>query len=148
MNFFTAWFCPYAQRAWIALEHCGIKYKSIEALVLVGNAYKKDARLLAANPAGLVPTLTSSASSSTGKASKAVCESLVCVQFIHDMVIANNPDAPLERRLLSRDPFFRAHERRFAVRFCETSIIEALIKISGLKLISTLKLLFAGNHQP
>ena len=118
-TFFNAWFCPFAQRAWIALEHCGIAYKSIEALKLVGNAYQKDPRLLAANPAGLVPTLVAPRSDSTltDEKPKTVCESLVCVQFIHDLVIAGDPEAPSKCRLLSPDPFFRAHERRIAVGF-------------------------------
>lgn len=60
LRFFSAWFCPYAQRAWIALEHTGVPFERIEALKLNEdrNSYWKDDRLLAVNPKGLVPTLT------------------------------------------------------------------------------------------
>ena len=60
LKFYSAWFCPYAQRAWIALEHTGVPFERIEALKLNEdrNSYWKDDRLLAVNPKGLVPTLT------------------------------------------------------------------------------------------
>ena len=60
LRFFSAWFCPYAQRAWIALEHTGVPFERIEALKLNDdrNSYWKDERLIAVNPKGLVPTLT------------------------------------------------------------------------------------------
>jgi len=30
VTFFSSWFCPYAQRAWIALEEKGVAYKYVE----------------------------------------------------------------------------------------------------------------------
>jgi hypothetical protein len=32
-QFFTSWFCPYAQRVWIALEEKGIEYHYTEARI-------------------------------------------------------------------------------------------------------------------
>ena len=112
LRFFSAWFCPYAQRAWIALEHTGVPFERIEALKLNEdrNSYWKDERLIAVNPKGLVPTLTLSpravavaggegksgdgeggeeggAVGVSGASSKIpmVTDSLVCVEFIEDM---------------------------------------------------------------
>ena len=30
LQFFSSWFCPYAQRAWIALEELGVAYEWVE----------------------------------------------------------------------------------------------------------------------
>jgi len=51
LEFFSAWFCPYAQRAWIALEHHGLKYNKVEGLLPDApgqdfKGYKKHPRLL------------------------------------------------------------------------------------------------------
>jgi len=87
LEFFTAWFCPYAQRAWIALEHHSVRYKSVEALLpdkpgeeFVG--YIKNPRLLELNPKGLVPTLIEVGGSAP------VYESLVCVEYIDELAAA------------------------------------------------------------
>ncbi|GJP37355.1 hypothetical protein CLOM_g21770 [Closterium sp. NIES-68] len=52
VRLFSAWFCPFAQRAWIALEAKGVKYEYIEV-----DPYAKPAELMAVNPRGLVPAL-------------------------------------------------------------------------------------------
>ena len=59
IRFYSAWFCPYAQRAWMVLNNLGIPYNLIESLEYVDakQGYKKDKRLLEINPKGLVPTL-------------------------------------------------------------------------------------------
>lgn len=63
VNFYCAWFCPYAQRAWLALEFHQIPYDYIESLTVNKkqeeglNGYTKNPRLLELNPKGLVPTL-------------------------------------------------------------------------------------------
>ena len=31
-NFYCAWFCPYAQRAWMVLKELGVEHKYVEAL--------------------------------------------------------------------------------------------------------------------
>ena len=51
LEFFSAWFCPYAQRAWTALEHHGLKYSKVEGLLPDApgqdfKGYKKHPRLL------------------------------------------------------------------------------------------------------
>merc|ERR1719320_156341 len=58
LKFFSAWFCPYAQRTWIGLEVKKIDYEIIESLsVTPEGVYKKNPELLKNNPRGLVPTL-------------------------------------------------------------------------------------------
>lgn len=53
IKFYTSWFCPYAQRAWITLEHHQLDYERIEAY----DGTQKIPRLLELNPKGQVPTM-------------------------------------------------------------------------------------------
>lgn len=56
--FYSAYFCPYAQRAWCCLNFLGIDYELVEALGSgMDAAYTKHPDLLESNPKGLVPTL-------------------------------------------------------------------------------------------
>ena len=58
IKFYSAWFCPYAQRTWIALNHLNLDFELIEALKFnEKNEYIKDENLLKLNAKGLVPTL-------------------------------------------------------------------------------------------
>ncbi|KAF4728008.1 Glutathione S-transferase U1 [Perkinsus olseni] len=57
IRFLTAFFCPYAQRARIALEWYKIPFELIECLNPGLNGYSKHPLLLENNPKGLVPTL-------------------------------------------------------------------------------------------
>ena len=59
IRFYSAWFCPYAQRAWMMLNNLAITYNLIESLEIdhATQGYKKNNRLLEINQKGLVPTL-------------------------------------------------------------------------------------------
>ena len=59
IRFYSAWFCPYAQRAWLVLNNLGMTYNLIESLEVDKStqAYNKNKRLLEINKKGLVPTL-------------------------------------------------------------------------------------------
>jgi glutathione S-transferase len=105
LKLYCAWFCPYAQRAWISLEHHAIiDYDYIESLVVKTNqseghnGYEKNPRLLEINPKGLVPTIECSPdylkvgnmqpNDSTVKMiddSAVVLESFVCMEFINSI---------------------------------------------------------------
>jgi glutathione S-transferase len=49
---YSAWFCPYAQRSWIALVHKKVDFEYREQ-----NPYDKSPEWLSTNPRGLVPVL-------------------------------------------------------------------------------------------
>ena len=73
------------RRAWIALEHKRIAYAPVEALKIgADQKYIKDPGLLAANPAGLVPTLTALDAAGNEDNARVVKESLLCVEFIDE----------------------------------------------------------------
>ena len=121
LKYFSAWFCPFAHRATIALEHHAdaVKFEWEEALgweqraPTGGEDFSADERqdwwyhwkspgLLKANPLGMVPTLLDE---TTGKA---VRESLVCIQFVDELAATSGGTAPA---LLPTDPFDRASAR-------------------------------------
>jgi len=56
---YSAWFCPFAQRVWAALNELEFKYELVEALQIdpQTQSYIKDEGLVKNNPKGLVPTL-------------------------------------------------------------------------------------------
>ena len=56
---YSAWFCPFAQRAWMALNELEVPYELVESLTIdpQTEAYIKHPKLLSYNPNGLVPVL-------------------------------------------------------------------------------------------
>ncbi|KAH6914022.1 glutathione S-transferase [Coprinopsis sp. MPI-PUGE-AT-0042] len=90
--FYAGWFCPFAQRAWIALEEKQIPYQYQET-----NPYKKDPEFLAINPKGLVPAVTYKG--------RALYESLVLSEFFDDAFPSSGT------KLLPSDPIERAYAR-------------------------------------
>ena len=121
LKYYSAWFCPFAHRATIALEHHAdvVSYEWEEALGWeqrpptgqenISADERKDwwyhwksPGLIEANPLGMVPTLLDEASG------RAVNESLVCIQFVDELAAARSGSAP---SLLPGDPFDRAHAR-------------------------------------
>ena len=67
LEFYYAWYCPFAQRVWIALLEKGVKFTSKEI-----DPYKKTPEFLAINPRGFVPVLLHNG--------RSIYESLVCWQ--------------------------------------------------------------------
>lgn len=112
----TAWFCPYAQRAWIALNHHKVPFERVEAMKLKipegkllkdAVAYDKDAILLKHHPSGLVPTIVD-----REEAGPAIYDSLVCVEFADDL--ASSGQVQGSSPLLPTDPLLRARARIWA----------------------------------
>jgi glutathione S-transferase len=116
---YSAWFCPFAHRATLALEHHAVNYEWEEALGWEQRPpsgtenftasdrtdwwyHWKSPGLLAANPEGMVPTLLDPVSR------RAVSESIVCVEFIDEYAASRGSAAP---SLLPEDPFDRARAR-------------------------------------
>jgi glutathione S-transferase len=110
IKFYSAWFCPYAQRAWLTLEHYQIPHTIVESLKVNKNqeegdhGYTKDQRLLQLNPKGLVPTLEVSQDDIKeasvynekitdkvkevvfdGSSYYVVTDSIVCMEFLHSI---------------------------------------------------------------
>lgn len=94
LKLFSACFCPFAQRVWIALEAKGIPYQYIEV-----DPYKKPDVLLEVNPRGLVPALR--------HGDWGCYESTVLLEYLEDL----DQGTPLLPR---DDPKLRAHCRVWA----------------------------------
>ncbi|KAF2252555.1 glutathione transferase omega-1 [Trematosphaeria pertusa] len=92
LKLYSGWFCPFVQRAWIALEEKGIQYQYIEV-----NPYHKPKSLLDLNPRGLVPTLQYQG--------KPLYESTVLCEFFEEAFPNHSP------RLMPEDPYDRARTR-------------------------------------
>ncbi|CAE6485409.1 unnamed protein product [Rhizoctonia solani] len=105
--FYSGWFCPFVQRAWIALEEKGIPYLYQEE-----NPYKKDEKFLEKFPKGLVPGVLHQG--------KPIAESLVILEFLEDAY----PQVPL----LPSDPYARA-QVRYAVDGVSKSVLPPFYRL-------------------
>jgi glutathione S-transferase len=120
-RYLSAWFCPYAHRATLALEHhaATVDYEWVEAL---GWNQQKDENnvtgtgkewfyhwkadeLKRVNPSALVPTLIPVVDNQVDE-SKVVFESLVCIDYVDAVSGATGKD-----RLVSEDPYEAARSR-------------------------------------
>ena len=124
-KFFSAWFCPFAQRAWIALEAKGVEYEYVECTLYEHNAATKVALPLETkrrlnpgfvevSPIGLVPALIHP------EAGADAHESLTVVEYVDGAF----PGAPL----LPTDPGTRAHVRA-SVAFFDDKIRPQFYKV-------------------
>ncbi|KAL8561938.1 hypothetical protein ACOMHN_001264 [Nucella lapillus] len=91
VKLFSSWFCPFAQRSWIALAEKGVQFELREI-----DPYDKTPEFLALNPRGLVPTLLHDGHT--------VYESLIVNEYICDVW-------PQEPKLMPDDPYQRAQAR-------------------------------------
>jgi len=120
LHYMSAWFCPFAHRATLALEHHSghVTYSWIESLGWEKRAatdanmetahenwyHYKAPELLKHNPLGMVPTLVppETFEAASGDPTRdVVTESLVCVQFIDELTRGGDcpimPSSPFER---------------------------------------------------
>mmetsp|Transcript_39168 Transcript_39168/g.82380 ORF Transcript_39168/g.82380 Transcript_39168/m.82380 type:complete len:283 (-) Transcript_39168:380-1228(-) len=124
----SAWFCPYAQRAWIALEEkkcAGLEDSSIEqfqftvteATTRSDTTFTKSALLLEKNPKALVPVILDRRFDEE----VVVCESLICVEYVDEALGNDEPTGIINgskrnqqqpsSKLLPGPPSQRAHAR-------------------------------------
>lgn len=124
LNFITAWFCPYAQRAWLSLEICKLEYKPVEGLQIAEDtiSYIKHNMLLRHNPNALVPTIVDA------KEEYSVYDSLRCVEFVSELAQATKGAKPL----LPCDPFLKAKCRERSV-WIDRNICSPFYKVLILK---------------
>jgi glutathione S-transferase len=115
LELLSAWFCPYAQRAWMAMEiKCPGQFKVTEALKITSpdGVYSKDSLsriplLKESNPSGLVPTIIDR----RGDKPVSVYDSLICVEYIDEVFHDNGTT-----QLLPGGPFQRAEARMWSNR--------------------------------
>lgn len=114
INFLSAWFCPFAQRTWIALEEKGLEYTLHEVALkdeATGQWFQfgeKPKWWLNLNPLGKVPVLAVK----HGSRLDSVYESSICNEYLEDVGAAH--DAP---SLFSSELIERAHQRIVIDRF-------------------------------
>lgn len=101
-TFYNAWFCPFAQRAWIALLEKGIAFDYIEQ-----DPYKKTPEWLLINPRGLVPVIVHNG--------KSVYDSPVCIEYVDETWKTGSS-------LLPSDTYQRAYVRIWS-NFISSSIV-------------------------
>ncbi|DBB03428.1 hypothetical protein WJX82_004221 [Trebouxia sp. C0006] len=111
LTLLSAWFCPFAQRTWIALNEKGVKYTLHEVAIknpktgLWNQLDEKPEWFLKLNPLGKVPTLAYK----EGATTHSVYESNICNEFLEDY----HPDHPL----FSTQPVHKARERTIIDHF-------------------------------
>ena len=88
---YNAWFCPFAQRAWIALLEKGVAFDYVEQ-----DPYTKTPEWLAIHPRGLVPVIVHNG--------KSVYDSPVCIEYVDETW-------KTDRNLLPSDTYERAFAR-------------------------------------
>jgi len=71
LKLYGSWFCPFVQRAWIALEEKKVEYEYLEI-----DPYAKPKELMDLNPRGLVPTLDHKG--------RALYESLIVAEYVDE----------------------------------------------------------------
>lgn len=127
LRLLNAWFCPYAQRAWIACEakFGSGNYELVNAMEIAEDqiSYIKDKELTDATPRGLVPVLIHHANNNNKK--EIVYESLVCVEYIDEQF-----EGP---KLLPGSPGDRARSRIWA-DFCNKQIVASFYQLLVKKL--------------
>ena len=97
LKLYAGWFCPFVQRAWMALEEKRIAYQYVEI-----NPYHKSPEFLAVNPRGLVPALGVPAGAD-GRDRQPLYESAVLCEYLDE--------AHAGPALLPGDPYDRARCR-------------------------------------
>ena len=93
----SAWFCPYAQRAWIAIEHKQVPYHLREVMSIAPDniSYIKKPQLLEFSPNGMVPCFV--------EEGRSVHDSLVVLEFFEDR-FPDSPSLPVQECVLRPAP--------------------------------------------
>jgi glutathione S-transferase len=117
LTFYSAWFCPFAQRVWLALEEKKVAYTYVECELYEQDSSSKvslsleakralNPQFIECSPLGLVPALRDH------NVHANVHDSLIALQYI-DEAFPNPPG----RRLMPADPVSRASVREAISHF-------------------------------
>jgi len=88
LTLYAAWFCPFAQRAWMALLHKGIAFKYVEV-----DPYRESSWWAEISRGRMkVPVIVSSGNSSTGVTT--VIDSIRTLEYLEDLLPDRNPLYP------------------------------------------------------
>jgi glutathione S-transferase len=117
LRFYSGWFCPFAQRAWIVLCEKRIPHQYVEI-----NPYKKDATFLAVNPRGLVPAIALPPAPEGPE--RVLYESLVVCEYLDE---AYSDAEKYRAPLLPEDSYDRARCRLW-IDHINTRIVPAFYK--------------------
>ena len=98
MKFYNAWYCPFAQRVWMALIHKGIEFEYVE----VDPYDKTDWWLKVSRGAALVPVIVQANADGDGETT--IVESIRILEFLEDY----QPDG---NAILAGDPLQRAEQK-------------------------------------
>ena len=98
MKLYSAWYCPFAQRAWMALEHKGIDFDYVE----VDPYHKTDWWLEVSRGSAMVPVMVQSGivESSNSAEQSTVLDSNRILEYLDDLYPQNKPifsDKPGQR---------------------------------------------------
>ena len=106
---YTAWFCPFAQRAWIGLLAKNVDFEYVEQ-----DPYNKTPEWLAINPRGLVPTIVHNG--------KSIYDSPVCLEYTDEVWQGKGTS------LLPTDSYERAYVRIWS-GFVSSKLVPPFYKI-------------------
>ncbi len=98
MKLYNAWYCPFAQRVWMALVHKGIDFEYIE----VDPYNKTDWWIKTSRGAELVPVVVQVNADGSGETT--IVESNRILEFLEDF-------APDQNAIFARDPVQRAEQK-------------------------------------
>ncbi|XP_060075055.1 uncharacterized protein LOC132554764 [Ylistrum balloti] len=109
LKLYCAWFCPFAQRAWIAFIEKGLPFDYVEI-----NPYEKPPQLMAVNPNGLVPVIVREDGTS-------IFESGVCIQYVDELKSEG-------KQILPQDPYDKAQVRIWS-EFISSKLVPPFYKM-------------------
>ncbi|MEZ5584977.1 MAG: glutathione S-transferase family protein [Candidatus Competibacteraceae bacterium] len=125
MKFYSAWYCPFAQRAWITLLHKQLDFEYIEV-----DPYRKSRWWLEiSRNSAKVPVIVQPSTNDTGNTT--IIDSSRIVEYLEDLAPEINP-------ILPETPNYRA-EQRFWMDHVNTSIVPYFYRF--------LKAKDAGNYR-
>ena len=98
MKFYNAWYCPFAQRAWMALVHKGIDFEYIEVDPYASSEWWVEV----SRGAELVPVLVQRNSNGIGETT--IVESIRILEYLEDYLPDTSP-------IFASDPLERAEQK-------------------------------------